>query len=241
MGKKEIRHLGLVSNGIFLVERDGNYFVPPFYLRLHEGLLRMFPQVTFYCVRASADHPYWGPACTAKFDLPNIKIRPVPLRGGRILRGLGQMLVYWRTLPQTDAVCIDLPNELGFFAALTCRLARRKYFVRVLGNWADNLIHNEPDTFAVRLKSHLAEWMERTAVSGASLALFQGQELFSKYAQLQDLKKSDKVHSTLSAEMFFARQAAAFHTPLRLITVSRLVPLKGLDVLLQAMQFLMKA
>ena len=39
MSKKQLQHLGFVSNGIFLVQRDGEYFGPSFYLRLHEGLM----------------------------------------------------------------------------------------------------------------------------------------------------------------------------------------------------------
>jgi hypothetical protein len=80
MLKKEIRHLGLVSNSIFLIQRGDEYFGPPFYLRLHEGLMRMFPQVTFYCSLAPETDPVWSRECTQKFDLPHLNICPVPLK-----------------------------------------------------------------------------------------------------------------------------------------------------------------
>jgi glycosyltransferase involved in cell wall biosynthesis len=240
MLKKEIRHLGLVSNSIFLIQRGDEYFGPPFYLRLHEGLMRMFPQVTFYCSLAPETDPVWSRECTQKFDLPHLNICPVPLKGGRpLLGGLGQMAVYWRTITKTDIVCIDLPGEIGFFAALVCRLRGRKYLVRVLGDWGKAIYLDYQGNLVGRIKAFVGDWMARTVVTRAELALFQGRELFGKYAaQTKSIATRDMVHSTLSQEMFYKRENKPFHSPVRLITVSRLVPLKGLDVLLKAMQYL---
>lgn len=240
MVRKEIQHLGLISNSIFLIQRGDEYFGPPFYFRLHEGLMRMFPQVTFYCSLAAENDPVWARECTQKFDLPHLNICPVPLKAGQpLLGGFGQMAVYWRTITKTDVVCIDLPGELGFFAALVCRLRGRKYFVRVLGDWGKAIQLDYQGSVSGRIKAFVADWMARTVVTRAELALFQGQELLGKYAeQTKDIAKRDMVHSTLAPDMFYERGGQSFHTPLRLITVSRLVPLKGLDVLLQAMQAL---
>lgn len=239
MSKKQLQHLGFVSNGIFLVQRDGEYFGPAFYLRLHEGLMRMFPEVTFYCFLVDDTDQERARDCTRKYDLPHLKICPLPLKGSKLGDSLGQLRTYWQTLTKPDVICIDMPNQIGFFAALVCRLRGQKYFVRVLGNWGYNLRLNQSANLLVRFKAALANWMERTVVAGADLALFQGQELLAKHAaQINGITKSDKVHSTLTTEMFFARQEKAFHTPLRIITVARLEPLKGLDVLLQALRIL---
>lgn len=236
---KELQHLGFVSNGVFFIQREGEYFAPPFYLRLHEGLMRMFPEVTFYCPVAAADDPVWARDCTQKFNLPHLRIASVPLSGNKLRRGLGQMLVYWRSLANADVICIDLPSELGFFASLVCRLRGKKYFVRVLGDWALAINLDHQGSLSGKIKAFIADWMARTVVTRAQLALFQGQELHRKYAdQLQHIATSDKVHSTLTAELFYERQTSGFHTPARLLTVSRLVPLKGLDVLLQSLQLL---
>ncbi len=238
--KKELQHLGFVSNSVFLIQRGDEWFGTPFYLRLHEGFLRMFPNVTFYCALAEDDDPVWSRECTQKIDMPHIEFCPVPLKAGRpLLGGLGQMMIYWRTITKTDAICIDLPGEMGFFAALVCRLRGRKYFVRVLGDWGKTIYLDHQGSFSGRVKSFVGDWMARTVVSGAELALFQGRELFEKYAsQTRDIAKKDMVHSTLSTEMFYQRANMALPSPLRLITVSRLVPLKGLDILLKAMQLL---
>ena len=238
--KKELQHLGFVSNSVFFILRGDEWFGSPFYLRLHEGFLRMFPKVTFYCAQADENDPVWSRECTQKIDLPHVKFCPVPLKAGRpLLGGLGQMLIYWRTIAKTDAICIDLPGEMGFFAALVCRLRGRKYFVRVLGDWGKTIYLDHQGSFSGRVKSFVGDWMARTVVSGAELALFQGRELFEKYASLtRDIAKKDMVHSTLSSEMFYQRVNMALPSPLRLITVSRLVPLKGLDILLKAMQLL---
>lgn len=240
MVKKELQHLGFVSNSIFLLQRGNDYFGPPFYLRLHEGLMRMFPNVTFYCALAANDDPVWARECTQKFDLPHLNICPVPLKGGRpLLSGLGQMRIFWRTITKTDVICIDMPGEIGFFAALVCRMRGRKYFVRVLGDWGKVFYLDHRGSLGGRVKSFVGNWMARAVVRHADLALFQGRELFEKYAsQTKDIAKKDMVHSTLSSEMFYERASVSFHSPLRLLTVSRLVPLKGLDVLLKAMQFL---
>ena len=240
MVKKELQHLGFVSNSIFLIQRGNEYFGPPFYLRLHEGLMRMFPKVTFYCAIAEEDDPVWSPECTQKFDLPHLNICPVPLKAGRpLLDGLGQMRIYWRTITKMDVICIDLPGEIGFFAALVCRLRGRQYFVRVLGDWGKVFYLDHRGSLGGRVKAFVGDWMARTVIKHADLALFQGRELFEKYAsQTKNIAKRDMVHSTLSSEMFYKRASVSFHSPLRLITVSRLVPLKGLDVLLKAMQFL---
>lgn len=239
MLEKEIHHLGFVSNGVFLIQRGGEYFGPSWYLRLHGGLMRMFPQVTFYCSLAKEDDPVWSRDCTQKYDLPHLDICPVPLQGGRLWRGLKQMGVYWRTITKTDVICIDLPNEIGFFAALVCRLRRQRYFVRVFGDWGQAVYLDHQGNLVGRVKAFVADWMARTVVLHADLALFQGRELLAKYAeQIKDIAKTDRIHSTLSQEMFFARPNSSFHSPVRLITVSRLVPLKGLDVLLKAIQSL---
>jgi glycosyltransferase involved in cell wall biosynthesis len=138
-----------------------------------------------------------------------------------------------------DLICIDLPSEIGFFAALICRFRRKRYLVRVLGDWGKAVYLDNHGRLAGKLKAFIADQMAHTVVTRADLAMFQGGDLFEKYAQqVKDIAKSDKIHSTLTQEMFFARQGASFHSPLRLITVSRLVPLKGLDVLLKAIQLL---
>lgn len=240
MVKKELQHLGFVSNSVFLIQRGNEWFGPPFYLRLHEGLMRMFPKVTFYCATAEENDPIWSKECTQKFDLSHLNICPVPLKGGKpLLSGLGQMMIYWRTITKTDVICIDMPGEMGFFAALVCRMRGRKYFVRVLGDWGKVFYLDYRGNLSGRVKSFIGDWMARTVIQHADLALFQGRELYEKYApQTKDITKRDMVHSTLSSEMFYQRASVSFHSPLRLITVSRLVPLKGLDILLKAMQLL---
>jgi glycosyltransferase involved in cell wall biosynthesis len=238
--KPDLQHLGFVSNSLFVIQRGDDFFAPPWYLRLHEGFLRMFPKVTLYCSLTVPDDPFWGRECTQKIDLPNLTVCLVPLKMGRpLLGGFAQMAVYWNTINQADVICIDLPGELGFFAALVCRLRSKKYFARVFGDWGKAIYLDHQGNFSGRVKAFIGDWMARTVLRRAAFALFQGRELSGTYApETKGIATREVIHSTLSSEMFYERGNRAFHSPLRLITVSRLVPLKGLDILLKAMQLL---
>jgi glycosyltransferase involved in cell wall biosynthesis len=112
--------------------------------------------------------------------------------------------------------------------------------VQVLGDWRIATLYAGRPGIIRTMKSWFGEYMTRVTVRTASLVFTQGQALFDKCASLNPkATQSALVHSTVTDEAFFERDAASLHEPLRILTVCRVELGKGLDVLARALQGLL--
>jgi glycosyltransferase involved in cell wall biosynthesis len=169
----------------------------------------------------------------------NMKVRVLPSANFRPLRWLRQWPSLWSCIGKADLVCANIPDESGFLAAVICKLRNKPLLVQVLGDWrVATLFAGRPGIIRT-IKSWFGEWMSRVTVRNAKLVFTQGRALFDKCVSLNpEATKSALVHSTLTEEAFFETNATSFHEPLRILTVCRLEPGKGLDVLARALQSL---
>jgi glycosyltransferase involved in cell wall biosynthesis len=77
-------------------------------------------------------------------------------------------------------------------------------------------------------------------VRNSALVFAQGEDLYKKYSRENpDAMKTDCVRSTVSQEVSYQRPAGNFHDPIRLLSVSHLLSVKGLDLLLKALRLLL--
>jgi glycosyltransferase involved in cell wall biosynthesis len=199
-----------------------------------------FPDVTLVAPLAPAGTLQEGPNRVAVSRLENMRVRVLPSPNLRPLRWLQQWPVLWDCIGKADLVCANIPDESGFLAAVICKLKKKPLLVQVLGDWRIATLFAGRQGIIRTIKSWFGEWMTRVAVRAANLVFTQGQTLFQKCASLNPgATQSALVHSTVTEEAFFERNAASFHEPLRILTVCRLEPGKGLDVLARALQNLL--
>ena len=171
--------------------------------------------------------------------LANAKILKLPATTKRWRRWVRQSPVLWRCVREADVVCVTMPNESSFLAAVVCRLTRHPYFVQVIGDWREAVLYAGRSSPVRTFKSWLAEWMTRLTLRGARLVFTQGRVLFEKCAAINPAAtQSDIVHTTLTEGTFARRENGSFHDPVRILSVCRLARGKGLDILAAAVRSL---
>jgi glycosyltransferase involved in cell wall biosynthesis len=170
--------------------------------------------------------------------LGDISVRFLPASSLRPLRWLRQWSVLWDSISNADLVCVNIPDESGFLAAVISRVRRKPLLVQVLGDWRLAILFAGPRGVIRTIKSWFGEWMTRVTVRAAELVFAQGQALFEKCASINCAATQSAIaHSTVTNETFFeGNPTTGFHEPLRILTVGRLGPGKGLEILARAIQ-----
>jgi glycosyltransferase involved in cell wall biosynthesis len=169
-----------------------------------------------------------------------MRVQVLPAPGSRPLCWLMQWQILKDSIRNADLVCVNIPDESAFLAALVCRLLKKPLLVQVLGDWKKAVLFAGPPGLSRNLKSWLAQWMTRIAVRFATLVFTQGRALFAQCREINpSATQSDMVHSTVMEEAFFQRPPLEFHAPIRILTVCRLEPGKGLDVLARSIRTLL--
>ncbi len=183
--------------------------------------------------REQADH-------IAISSLGNMRVQVLPSPRSRALRWVMQWKMLRDSIRKGDVVCVNIPDEAGFLAAVICRLLKKPLLVQVLGDWEKAVLFAGRRGLTRKIKSLLARWMTRIAVRFATLVFTQGRALFAQCREINpSATQSDMVHSTVTQEAFFQRSAVGFHQPIRILTVCRLEPGKGLDVLVRSLRSLL--
>jgi glycosyltransferase involved in cell wall biosynthesis len=125
-----------------------------------------------------------------------------------------------------------MPNEASLLAACICKLTRRPLVTQILGDWGAVLEH------AGRrrgIKPNLARWLSKALIRNSRLVFAQGNDLYSQCRSANALVPGTAmVHSTLTDDVFYLRESANFHRPVRILSVMGLVRLKRPDILLAA-------
>ena len=166
----------------------------------------------------------------------NVVLRPLPFydRLPAFYRALpGALAQLWRTLPGCDLVNLRIPTPLGVYAYILAKLFRRPIFLIVVGDLAGVSESVRVDSLKrVAYKIYLAaeEWLQERMVAGAP-SFVNGQALYAKYNRpgRQVLLTTT---STISDQDVIDRPDTGLgtpgHAPIRLLTVSRIDPRKGL-------------
>jgi glycosyltransferase involved in cell wall biosynthesis len=205
--------------------------------QLIEDTVRWFPQTRVICPSSN------GHAALERelVDLENqwLEVTALPAPPGRLRRYLMQIPTLWKMVGEADLVCVDIPNESGFLAALICGIRRKPLVTQILGEWELASRIGKPRGFSTWVKSKAAKMMTVATVRCSRLIFTQGNNL---YVQLkrhnQGAFKASMVHSTLTDGSFYLREWKSYHSPVRLLSVGGLVPLKRADIVLDALLIL---
>lgn len=213
--------------------------IPSWSFPLLEVSVRGFSRVV--CVGPEPDAQERGDL--EEYDLGRISarldVRSMPRGRSRISRTFRQLAVLWRSIGAAGVVCCQLPDENALWAALFCRLRRKPLVVHMVGDWEEAVRHSGPLTPLRRVKCALAERMAHFVLRNSRLVFTQGRALQEKFAWLNPAAfRSWMVHSTLRSEVFFDGRFCEFHSPVRLLSVGRLVRLKGLHTVVRALDLL---
>jgi glycosyltransferase involved in cell wall biosynthesis len=238
--RTNIRHLFYVC-GQPAVSDGRRTYVSNYSFRIISYPSAFFPAVTVALpvvpvdgYREQADH-------IAISNLRNMRVQVLPSSRSRLLRWFTQWRMLTDAVRNADLVCVNIPDEAGFLTALVCRLLNKPLLVQVLGDWEKAVLCAGPVGLTRKIKSLLARRMTRIAVRLATLLYTQGRALFAQCREINpSATQSDMVHSTVTEEMFFHRPAVRFHEPIRILTVCRLEPGKGLDVLARSIRTLLR-
>lgn len=212
--------------------------------RYVESLARFVDEVVLIVPRRT--DPFPGEAY--RLQASNVTLAPLPFYDRLTLfyRALPQALrQLWRTLPGCDLVNLRIPTPLGVFVYAVARLRRRPIFTIVVGDLAgvaSSVRVNSPKRLAYRVYLAIEEWLQDRMVAGAP-SFVNGQALYAKYHR-PDRKVLLTTTSTISDADVIDRPdtglADPAHRPIRLLTVSRVDPRKGLRYLPAAIRELVE-
>ncbi len=217
--------------------------------RYVESLARFVDEVDL--VVPERRHPFDGEAYRLRAE--NVVLRPLPFydRLPAFYRALpGALAQLWRTLPGCDLVNLRIPTPLGVYAYALAKILRRPLFLIVVGDLAGVSESVRVDSLKrAAYKVYLAaeEWLQTWMVAGAP-SFVNGQALYAKYnrpgrrvlltttSTISDQDIVDRPDTGLGVSRADADLGSvrgtdvdvAGHAPIRLLTVSRVDPRKGL-------------
>jgi len=239
MAIKRIHRLAYVT-GQSAVTHAGSTYLSSYSYQLVKHPSIFFPEVTLALTLVEGVVDRDDSRLVALSNVANGEVLSLPNSKKRLTRWLLQWPAIWECIREADVVCVTMPTESGFLAAMASRLARKPLLVQVIGDWREAVLYAGRSSPPVRtFKSWIAEWMTRLTLRAARLIFTQGQVLFEKCAAINPVAtRSDIVHTTLAEGTFARREKGGFHDPVRILSVCRLAPGKGLNILASAIRSL---
>jgi len=237
--------LAIVYHRPYYQDRDGGLWeAEGSFSRYVESMARFVDEVQLLVPRRR--EPFPGEAYRLRAS--NVVLRPLPFYDGlpRFYRALpGALRQLWQTLPGCDAVNLRIPTPLGIYAYALAKLLRRPLFLLVVGDLAgvsSSVQVNSPKRAAYKVYLAIEEWLQERMVANAP-SFVNGQALYQKYSQ-PDRQVLLTTTSTISDQDVVNRPDTGLgspgHGPIRLLTVSRIDPRKGLRYLPPALDDLVR-
>jgi len=142
---------------------------------------------------------------------------------------------------KADLVMVRLPSPIGFLVWRTARRRGKPCFLYLAGDIRKVAVRGEkysgPLTWAcVVIAAHVFHWLTKRMAKG-TLVFTTGSELYNEFKDLAD-RCVNIVPSVVSEADIFYREDVCKREPFKLLYVGRLVPVKGLRYLLQAVKLL---
>jgi glycosyltransferase involved in cell wall biosynthesis len=228
--------LAIVYHRPFYRDADGNLWeAEGSFSRYVESMARFVDEI--HLIVPLRRDPF--PADAYRLRADNIVLRAVPfyddlLAFYRNLPGAFRQL--WRTVPACDVVNIRIPTPLGIYAYALAKLLRKPLFLIVVGDlggvaWSVRITNVK--RLAYRLYLALEDALQTAMVANAP-SFVNGQALYQKYTR-PNRRVLLTTTSTIADEDVIDRPDTGLgdpgHAPIRLLTVSRIDPRKGLGIL----------
>jgi glycosyltransferase involved in cell wall biosynthesis len=218
---------------------NGQYTMSAYAIKLTDFPTSLFHEVTMLAPAELVPESRFEKRVIVGSNFPNLRVVQLPMSASRLTRCLRQFPIIWRSVGKADLVCVNIPEEASFLAACICRIRSKPLLVQVIGDWGPAVLVSGTPTLVRKIKAIFGSWMARFTVRSADLVFTQGKALYDKYhPENPPAVRSPIVHTTLATSMFFKQDDRPFNRPLRLLSVSRLTPGKGLDLLIQAVELL---
>jgi len=166
---------------------EGCYYAFPPLAKLMEMLSPLYDEVEL-CVPVS-DEPV--SRNTSKLDMGNLTVSRVPFYFRRwevnALRHPVRLAHYlWPHIKKADTVLIAVPNYLSVVAWLVCMLQRKRFMIRMAGNWPEvtrNLFHKKDMYVLGNAVGWVHHVVTKVIVKTSSLTITNGRELVGIYGR----------------------------------------------------------
>jgi glycosyltransferase involved in cell wall biosynthesis len=228
--------LAIVYHRPYYQDADGGLWeAEGSFSRYVESMARFVDEV--YLIVPERTQPFPGEAY--RLRAANVVLRPLPFydRLPAFYRALpGALQQLWQCLPACDLVNLRIPTPLGVYAYALAKLRRRPIFLIVVGDLAgvaESVTVDSVKRLAYRAYLAFEEWLQTRMVAGAP-SFVNGQALYAKYNRpgRQVLLTTT---STIGDQDVLDRADTGLgepgRAPIRLLTVSRIDPRKGLRYL----------
>jgi glycosyltransferase involved in cell wall biosynthesis len=170
-------------------------------------------------------------------DSTGLEVVCLPMPRGRAGRYLEHLPLLWRAIGSSDLVCVDMPTETGFLAALLCKLRSKPLVTQIIGDWEAAIKCGKPPGISTWVTAKFAKLMSVATVRCSQLVFAQGETLATQFRDVNPRAvAASMVHSTLTDNVFCQRDLTEFHSPVRILSVMALLPLKRPGAVLEAIQ-----
>lgn len=220
----------LIVSHVIHYEFEGKVYAYGPYAREIEVWAELFERILI----ASPLRRQVPPNDALAFAHPNIEMRPQAETGGdsaweKIIQLLWLPLHLWKlgsAMMEADAIHVRCPGNIGLLGALLAPLFSRRIVAKYAGQWHGN--DSIPATYRWQ-RSILSSWWWRFGIV----------TVYGEWPSQPPQVKPFFTSMMTASQMRVAREAATrkeFQIPVRLLYSGRLVPGKGLEVLLRAVR-----
>jgi phosphatidylinositol alpha-1,6-mannosyltransferase len=175
------------------------------------------------------------PAAGTRVEARNVRLFPLPYFPGPkqfipLVPRVSRLLRDW--VGQCDVINLRVPTPAGYFAYRQARRARKPVFLLVVGDYealVPHLGYRGTKRVLFSLYVRFEEWALRRMIA-TSLTFTNGRALYDKHAA-DGARVHETKTSTLRVDDIAARPDTCGASPVRVLTVSRIDPRKGLRML----------
>lgn len=224
-------------------EEQGSYYCNPAFVKLLEVIAPLYDKVEL-CVPVF-DRPIRKNY--SKLCIPNLKLCPLPPYWRRFelhafRHPLMLMRCLWPHIKRGDTILMNLPNYMCILAWLICLLQRKRFAIRIAGNWPEVMrmsFYNYGMVALGNIAAFLHRILLKAMVKTSTLTIVIGQELADIYGQ-NNSHVVPIISSTYHKTDIASTIAGSKSDECRLLYVGRLMLNKGLSELFRAAKDLLE-
>ncbi len=234
--------LCFISQASFTKEQ-GSYYSNPALVKLLEMIAPLYNKVEL-CAPVF-DHP--TPKNYSKLCIPNLELCPLPPYWRRFelhafRHPLMLMRCLWPHIKHADTVLVNLPNYVSVLVWLICLLQRKRFVIRMGGNFAEVIrmsFHNQGMFVLGNIAAWLHHLLVKTMVKTSTLTIVNGQELADIYGR-KNPHVVRVISSTYHESDIASTIAGSGQDKCRLLYAGKLKLNKGLSELFRAAKDLLE-